>query len=290
MKTLLYLQNNTFESLQTFEYIVELARYIGADLKIIHIQFPDNVFGNVLDSDLLFQSSEAYNQARDEFMNSTTRNIKILLEAGKIEKDIPVDFFSGIPTSVLSYLHETGYFDMLVLENENQKVNIYPYQSIKEIIRNIKCPIWVVPTNEEFIPMKQLAYMTDYQQEDINAVRFLADFFHREQLTVKLIHFSDRNDFQEDIKQIGFEVLLSDKLESIHIQSCRCSFTNQASLPQKTEACITKENPDLIIALKDNKNFIQRIVYKSFIHSTLSAVRKPYLILHRENFYQYPPF
>ena len=93
MKTLLYLQNNTFESLQTFEYIVELARYIGADLKIIHIQFPDNVFGNVLDSDLLFQSSEAYNQARDEFMNSTTRNIKILLEAGKIEKDIPVDFF-----------------------------------------------------------------------------------------------------------------------------------------------------------------------------------------------------
>lgn len=284
MKKLLYLQNNTFESAHTLEYIVELSRYMNMELKIIHIQFPDAIVVSHDPRNQLFQTPIDYVSNNQKHIDSTTRNIEVLKRAGIIKDQIPFEYYTGMPSSILSYLYDTGYFDMLVLENENTKVSIYPYQSIKEIIQSVKCPIWIIPRDKKFTIIKDIAYMTDYQPQDVNAIGFLAKQFKNHISSIKTIHLSSKNDFEEEIMRRGFEEILKDRINKNNTKSIVCSHDKKFLLPQMIDLCIGRENPDLVVALKDNKNLIQRILYKSFISTILSEIKKPFLILHRENF------
>ena len=73
MKTLLYLQNNTFESSKTLEYIIDLAQYLNMALKIIHIQFPDTIVANQASGNQLFQPPDVYLKAKEEYQSQTKK-------------------------------------------------------------------------------------------------------------------------------------------------------------------------------------------------------------------------
>lgn len=282
MGTLLYLQNNTFESVQTLEYIVEMAKYLNMRLKIIHIQFPDTVVGHFDSRNELFQSFNSYESSKLRFMENMTKNIDELTNTGKIKEEIPFEYLSGMPSNILSYLYNTGYFDMLILENENTKVTQYPYQSIKEIIRDVKCPIWFIPRDEMFGAITKVGYMTDYQPEDIDSIRFIVNVFGQNMM-LTAIHVCMEIDFEEELKRSGFEQIIRDSLSDARFKTTLWKHNRQATLPQMIASYIDSEEFSLIVLLKDNKNFIQRIFYRSFINTLLSQIKKPVLILHRED-------
>ncbi|MEG1905603.1 MAG: hypothetical protein RR212_14505 [Bacteroidales bacterium] len=284
MKTLLYLQNNTFESSKTLEYIIDLAQYLNMALKIIHIQFPDTIVANQASGNQLFQPPDVYLKAKEEYQSQTKKNIELLVKQGKIKKEIPFEYYSGMPAGTLSYLYSIGYFDMLVLENENTKVSLYPYLSIKEIIRFVKCPIWIIPRDKSFTPMTHFTYFSAYQEEDVNAIGFLLNYFKNNISSFNTIYFCTHNSFDEEIKRIGYEAFLKEKTECNFIKSHIYVTEKNSPINQIVNKCIEKDQADLVIALKDNKNFFQQLFYKSFISTILSDIEYPILILHRENF------
>ncbi|MEG1615377.1 MAG: hypothetical protein RR202_02990 [Bacteroidales bacterium] len=286
MKTLVYLQNNTFESIQTLEYIVDLAQFLKVELKIIHIQFPDTVIAHFDSRNQLFTPPHLYASKKQEFISQTTKNSRLLLEKGKIKKNIPFEYYSGMPSDILSYLYSIDYFDMLLLENESAKVSTFPYQSIKEIIRTIKCPIWVIPENLTFSPLKEFSYMTDYQEEDALAIKFIFDRFQDSISTIKITHFSIHNSFEEEIERLGFETILKEMYDEVDFKSILYIQDKEENLSLTIRNWVEKEIPGVIVSLKDNKKFMQRVFYKSFINALLSQDKAPVLILHRENFIQ----
>lgn len=280
MKTLLFLQINSIISKGILEYVVALGKDLNVRTKFLYIHYPDVLYSATLSTNMeLFQTTHNPAEFAMEDIRRIEADVLELKERGLIDSEQSFEYFTGVPEVILKSKLLKGEFDMLALGNEYISSGINPYQPLKSIIKNINCPIWIIP-GSPYKGIKSALYATDYQQQDINSVRLLFQMLGATLQKLIFVHLTDERGFFQKIISMGFNSYMKEEFKFNEFASVVINTEGNKTISSYFQDAMDNYHSDFIVALKENKNLFQKVFYRSFTTKLLKEIEDLVLILH----------
>lgn len=284
MKTLLFIENNSVASKEAIEYAVKLAKDLNVNLKFMHIHYPEILYSANLSSSIeLLQNPDIGRDNNFSEKQQVEAFMKELKEEGKIDQETNFEFRTGIPIGILKSGFLAGEYDMLAFTNDIRASEMSRYHTLKDVLKIIPCPIWIIPRNYDYEGIGSALYATDYQEQDIEAIRELIRLTEPRLTKLGLVHLTDKYDFSQKIKGIGFDQLVKEETRFGNVAGIIRESNEKKEIAGIMDEIANENGSNLLVTLKENKNVIQRVFYKSFTMKLLKEATRLILVLHRNN-------
>jgi len=147
-----------------------------------------------------------------------------------------------------------------------------------DIIKHVKIPVWIVPEKSKYKPARSIVYATDYKEADIETMKKLTVLAKKNDAGITALHVNDNLDFEEKVRNSGFKDMLADKLGYSNIDVTTLKHPEDKSLAQTINEFAKDIHADLIVALKENKGFFERLFSKSQTKKLISTSKLPVLV------------
>jgi nucleotide-binding universal stress UspA family protein len=263
-------------------YGAHLASDLNLNLKLLHVYNP-----------------EVYPFGAPMGMNGggmlyAHKNIRIHIDSAKKKlEDLKKNLSRLIPEDTIKYSIKEGFelhvakemieiseADMLLAPNNNNKSMFSVTPTNYELIRDIGCPIWIIPENFTYRPLKELVYATDYKQEDILTVKKLVELTSPFSPHITALHITNDPGFENSIKKHGFRDLLINNTGYKDIEIKSIVNLHERGVDEILDYYNSTYSPDLIVALKENKGFLDRLFRISTTKRIISKTHIPILVYH----------
>ena len=127
-------------------------------------------------------------------------------------------------------------------------------------------------------PFKKILYATDYNEADITTLKRLVALTKEFSPEITALHITDSKDFEEKTMQKGFKDIVAQETnyDKIHVKTEKES----KSTEEKINDIAIKIKADLIVLLKENKGFIEKIFTSSSTKKVIKKAKLPVLVYH----------
>lgn len=211
--------------------------------------------------------------------------VKIVLENNiekikRTEKHPPkMEYFAeqGNGLQILSDQLKKKDYDFVLIGKQYK--NEYPIDDRSiDIINFIDHPVWIMPENAEYKPLKTIVYATDYEEEDIKTMKELSKLAKLSSARIIALHISKNLDFGEKIKNAGYKDLLLKKVGYKNIEASALKLSEKQSLAESIHEYAAKNDAGLLVTLKENKKFIDRLFKSSTTKKLVAESDIPLLV------------
>lgn len=151
-----------------------------------------------------------------------------------------------------------------------------------DIIRNVNCPVWIVPEGITYKPFSEILYATDYNKEDIPNLKILAGFASRFPARITAVHISKDIDFEEKVKGSGFAEMIKKETGYEMISLKVLPETPGEPLVDELHNFALMMDADLIVMLRENRGFLDRLIHGSRSEKVAMKTQLPVLIYNEE--------
>ncbi len=281
MKTIGVLINEIFKSADLIRFAALLGRDIKAKIKVLHVQYPQ-VQGTpgYMGAAVVAPTPEQLQQVSDEAKEAVDEVIKEL--KAKVSGLPSVEFYSemGVASAILKEKVEDKSYDMVMLQGHADNSIWLQDSFIMDVVHNVLCPVWIIPPGSVYRPLNKIVYATDHYEEDIKTLKSLITLAKPFDPDIIALHISDSNEFEERLKSEGFAAMLSEKAGykkvSVRLIADEDGKDSVESLIYDAE----KAGVNLIVVLKENRNFFERIFRSSFTAELIKKAKLPVLVFH----------
>ena len=150
------------------------------------------------------------------------------------------------------------------------------------VIRKIKCPVWVVPEGITYRPFSEILYATDYHKEDIPNLKMLARFASRFPANITAVHISENTDFEEKVRGEGFAAMIKKETGYEMVSLKVIPAKKGEPLVEELHDFALMIDADLIVLLRENRGFIDRLLHGSRSEKIAIKTQLPVLIYNEE--------
>lgn len=282
MQTLLVITSNPEDSKILLRYATGLAKDLQMSVHLMYVQdpniYPTTMPGSMGDVTVLLQ----------ENMEIIAANMKKVLEQQvreihkEMSPDIPIDFSSktGIVSLIASEFISENNIASIILESQEDG-NIWSQTSTNmEIVRHVNCPVWIIPYNSVYQPFNEIIYATDYNEADINALKKLILLTGKLSPHITVLHISDDLDFEENVKKTGFLEMVRSKTAYDKMSVKILVEQSRDELAYLINDYAQQINADLIVIMKENRDFFERIFKSGSVKKIIRQAKLPVLIFH----------
>jgi nucleotide-binding universal stress UspA family protein len=288
MKTLLAIINDPVESDNFIEYCMHMASDFNLNLDLIYIQNPA-LFNFGTDAVTSTPGSvQSYNEI-DLASLETDRENSLKLITKKIEEfrseispGVSVRAVGEMGSSdvVINQMVSENKADMIILENKNDNHFWLFDSSNSDLVINAGCPGWIVPADTKYRPYRKIVYATDYNDSDINTIKNLVKLTGSFSPEILALHILKSEDFKEETMGSGFENVIKQKTGYDRITVETLIDDEDKDTGEYINEFAVKNSADLIVLLKENKNFMERIFKSGSTRKVLKRADLPVLIYH----------
>jgi nucleotide-binding universal stress UspA family protein len=282
MRTLLGVIRKPDRSHGIINYLVELSKDLGTNLHLLYVENPANhVLGAPNLTGVAVANLQRSLELRIEEGKKTLKDI-VGQMMSRIAGKKMVEFSAAIgdEVSIAGEMIASGKVQMLAIENRESNGLWWQDTMIREMVRNIDCPVWVIPGNAEYFSFRRIIYATDYQKEDIPTLQKLINLMHQLSPQILVLHITGNVDFEERVKTTGFQKMLESRTAYNNISAKVLAEKKGDNLVQLVNSYAAMNNADLIVVLKENKNFLERIFHPSSSERIMKAANTPVLVYH----------
>jgi nucleotide-binding universal stress UspA family protein len=184
----------------------------------------------------------------------------------------------GFPPEILRAYCSGKMVDTLMLSGSKERSIFTGDTSNLEIIRKAGCPIWIVPEGITYKTFSEILYATDYNQEDIHNLRTLAGFASKFQANITAVHISEDLNFEERVKGAGFAEMIRKETGYDMISHKVLAETRGEPLVNELHNFALMIDADLIVMLRENKGFLDRLLHGSRSEKIARHTQLPVLI------------
>ncbi len=284
MKKILIYTTFDEESMHAIKYGVEMALKENLGVEILHVINTAHYGPDFMATGDEFTGGSYISSAIKQNTITATVHFKEITDELKAKfttlPEIHTNLKTGIDTKVV--VDETKQKDVLML--------IFPgfdkgefFDFITDIrpvvISQARCPILLIPEEVSFKPFNTIIYATDFEQEDTEAMKKLAEIARPFNTDILVMHVTSDKDFTEKIKEEGFTDLIRKETGYDKISFYPVNDTNVE------EAIINfseEKQADIIAVLRENKNFLEKIFKKSTSKRLMKKSSIPVLIFHKQ--------
>jgi nucleotide-binding universal stress UspA family protein len=248
-------------------YSAELQNYpasVPAMASQVHYSTPEHI-------QKLFEEVESTFEQESKKIRSTLKN----------PPEINYYTRQGTTHHVLQEFTEDDKYSFIMVMDDSENQLILNERNI-HIIRNVDCPVYIVPFDKIYKPVSTIVYATDYNKEDVNTMRNLASWVKKNNGRIIALHVTKNMDFDEKVKNKGFRDMLIDKVGYENIEVSTLQLGKDKSLSNMVNEFAKLNQADLIAVLKENKGFLERLFSKSSTRDIIGRSDFPVIVFPEE--------
>jgi nucleotide-binding universal stress UspA family protein len=284
MKTLLTIVQEPKLSKDFLRYVAGLAINLGAQVKVHHVHTPANYSMGMVDTtgygsmhiqrglENVVENSEKILNEYKALINKEMASQVIVEVASQI----------GLQALIAEDMVNDHGVDMVVLEGKKDVGFWSQSSNIMDVIKKVKCPVWIIPKGAGFKPFAEIVYATDYKKEDIVSLKKLIATFPHYSPNITALHVTDNADFEERVKKAGFVEMLQRETNYKPLWVKAFYQNEHTDLTEFINEFALKNKADLLVLLKENKSFFERIFNSSHTKEILKKTQLPVLVYHEK--------
>ncbi|MEA1896908.1 MAG: universal stress protein [Bacteroidota bacterium] len=282
MQTLLTLIKKPDSSEDFMKYSMSFAREMNLNVHLLYVENPIHYPLGVPDL-----TGAAVAQLQNNLKGKINTGIHTLSDqvtammpmiAGKLVVEVSGKI--GDEEKIINEMVQSGEAQMVMIESSGKDGFWLKDSSVQEIVRNINCPVWIIPEDTEFQSFNDIIYATDYQEEDIPTLIKLIDLTHLFTPHITALHITDNADFDLRIKNAGFQKMLETKTEYIKITAKALVENTGDDMVSLIHSYADRTGANLIVVLKENRRFLERIFKPSSSEKIIEVSSRPVLVYH----------
>ncbi|MEX0986807.1 MAG: universal stress protein [Bacteroidales bacterium] len=260
---------------------IPLVNALDLELNLVMVLETRNAYYYPMTS-TLNTSLETYQfeKMRNDQIKKEKKSFEKVIRKKQKENKNPVisyEIKEGATDMILIDMSEDPETYLIMISESHEPEQGFIINTYLNIVERASCPILKIPKNYHLADLKRILYATDYKEEDISTLTRLASIAAPFKGIITALHITDSVDLEEKLKSHGFESSLHDKVgyDRIHF-----AIREEKNVVRGILEYAEKGEYDLIVLLKENRNFLQRLFTRSESNRILSEATIPVMIYH----------
>jgi nucleotide-binding universal stress UspA family protein len=212
--------------------------------------------------------------------DSLTSQVNEVIQKSAVPVVVEVTSIIGNEIALINQKVKEGKAQMVMLASEGSGNSGFKRSFVDEVTRSVNCPVWIIPENARYQSIESIIYTTDYQEEDISTLKKVIDLTHFISPEITALHITSNPDFELRIKNAGFQKVVQNKTGYDDLTVKALVEKNGGSIPDMLGEFAAKDKSNLIVVLKDNKQFFERIFNPSTSKKIVHDTGYPVLVYH----------
>lgn len=289
MKTLAFLIDEMHSAKKLIRYAALLGKDLNAKIHVLYVQFPYTHGSNGFETHALAGDMGTGSMPDPAYMHEIEKDIKqtvkdYIKDIKKEFTDIPSIVFKSEPgdaSKILEDKVEKGVYDMVMIQGSSEQELWLQRPVAMDIVRNVPCPVFIIEPDTRYQPFKKIVYATDYKEEDVSTLKRLTRLAKPFSPEILTLHITDDEQFRKKILKEGFDSIMREKVGyenvSVKVLEVEEAMDEAESFANQTKS----EKANLIVVLKENRNFFERLFKSSFTAELIKQTQLPILVFHQ---------
>ncbi len=213
-------------------------------------------------------------------------HFELQIESAKAsEPGLPIldyDIEVGNPPEVIYEYCENRDVEAVMLSSSSKNAMFSDDESNVEIIKKINNPVWIIPEGIAYNPFSEIIYATDYHQEDLPNMKQLIRMMSQFHARITAVHITGDVDFEEKVKGEEFITNIKEETGYQMVSIKVLPSTKGEPLVEELHNFALMMNADLIVLLRENRGFFDRLFYGSRSEKIAKVTQLPVLIFNEE--------
>jgi nucleotide-binding universal stress UspA family protein len=279
METILAIIKEPGEAEDFIVYSANLAQNLHFNLHLAFIQEPTEfTIGQPPPSPAYASFIKAQKVRADNALKTFETYVERLSD--EIKSAISIDYSAEYADAVIliNDFINNDKAHMVILEEDEGKTFWARSSTEMSVVNNASCPVWVIPHKSKYVPFKEIIYANDYQREDLHTLQKLVEMTRGLSPSITALHVTDNNDFDERVKEAGFDEILRSKIDYRRISVISLKEDKDEHTAQLISGYSQKINADLIVLLKENRSFIEKLFTSDPTLDIIRGISLPVLV------------
>lgn len=284
MKKLLAIIDNPSNSKEFITYAANLANDLNVDLHLLHVQNPESypLGSPEMATTMTVQVQKGLEELSEKAKTTMDQFIKEINNELSLNISIASSSEIGMTKFVVENLVSEGIIQMVVVDSKADE-SFWEQNTVNmDVIYDINVPVWVIPYGAKYQAYKKMVYATNYKQEDISTLKKLIKLTENYNPEIVALHITDTTDFEEKVKSTGFIDTVRSKTgyDKISIKALLERENDEVS--QLINDYSKDIDSNLIVVLKKNRHFLERIFTPSATKKLIKEAKLPLLVFHEQ--------
>ncbi len=211
MKTILYATDYSENSVAALKYAYALCKHLKIRLVMTHIYDVPTVLGAPLTEPFPSLSKDSRRHEREKLQGFFKKHLGKVSDKMKLHFE-PVEHMSVIRGIISKATEWHAYLIFVGMKGEGRLREIFMGSATKALIEKSPCPVLAIPENTNYIPFKTVVYATDFEEEDVYAIRKLTEMVSAFQAEIKVVHIITEKEYQGETQMEWFRDMLQNKV------------------------------------------------------------------------------
>lgn len=284
MKTLLTLIRDPVDSKDLMRYATGLAGDLEMNVSFLHMENPANYPMGTPDSTgvAVARLQKSLEEKIKEAAKSLARQLEEVQSAITFGNKAEVFTEIGNENRIIEGFLESERAHMVLLESTGFDSFLVKDTFVKQVVRQSGCPVWVVPAKARYKTISQIIYATDYHEEDLDTLQRLIKLTSGFRPYISALHVTEDPGFEMKIKNEGFQKMVENETGYDQITVKALAEKEGDEMIGLINGYATSVDADLIVVLKENKNFLDRIFHPSSSEKLIEELDRPVLVFHTQ--------
>jgi len=252
-------------------YAINLSNHFNSVVKLMHAYrpFPTVTEGAYIDPEL--------QEVWQDRLTKMTENLNKKWIGDSDATVIDSEFKVGFAAEQIQLVSQENPEDWIILgssDSSKSMKNIFGSVSIA-VAKEGNCPVFVIPPNATFSPLKRIAFCSSDDTLDANAIEDLLEIAKAFDSVIYIIHVADdKHTYQEvNLRKLLENSYPKDKLEFV-------TLSGNDHIEVIDNYC--EENKiDLLSMVRRKRSIFNKLFHKSFTKQMAITSRIPLLVLHK---------
>ncbi|MGB5498326.1 MAG: universal stress protein [Maribacter sp.] len=218
MKTILYATDYSKNSVAALKYAHKMSEQLETRLVIAHVfDYPTILGIERLDQPFPHLEKDAFILHRSKLEKFCTEHMGKAWEAPNIQLEA-VENKTVLKGIIATADEWHAYLIVVGVKGESGLRESIMGSITKHLIEKAPCPVLAIPSDADYNPIKTIVYGTDFENEDIYAIRKLVEIAKHFDAEIKVVHITTKKELDKANQMVGFKNRLLQKVKYEHME------------------------------------------------------------------------
>lgn len=277
MKTILYTTDCTKQSRWALTYAYRLSKALHAQLHVLHVYdlFP------IITTAVRTRSSLEKNYNQEQLMlleHYCEKHLK--KEFGAPDLRYHAIKSDSVSTAIIKTAKHISA-DLVLVGNKNSGSSrgVFSEHIANTLMTRLQCPLLILPKDVLYHGMSNLLYATDFEESDIYALEYLAEFAEPFGAQIEIIHIPRKNEAYHNRKMEWFRDMIRMRITYPEIY-----FSSKQAEDVETgiHDFIKKDRPEVLGMMERQRpTLMENLIHKDLVKTMEDEIAIPLLVFNK---------
>ncbi|NHF59750.1 universal stress protein [Flavobacteriaceae bacterium TP-CH-4] len=283
MKTILYATDYSDNSVAALKYAYGLSMQMDARLVVTHaFGYPVIVGLEGLDEPFPHSEEASMKSHRLRLEKFCKEHLGEKCTSPKLQCE-PVTEKSAV-TGIISKANDWhAYLIVVGVKGESAVRELLLGSTTKQLIDKAPCPVLAIPADTEYTSIKTIVYASDFEEEDVYAIRKLAEIAEPFNAEIRVVHISTKKEYKGEMQLEWFKDELEEK---VTYDALEFELVFSENIFESLRTYLEDIEADLVVMLEREKVGVFRKLFHQDLVKKMEDYGKVPLLSFREGNHQ----